>query len=216
MMKTRWANCVLVLALAALPALAEVEGAAEVESEAPAVDGDATAGDAAEATPEASPEPLTGRVLRASFTTQVVDREPQDSVTSLTSDQWRIFFFTEFIDLEGHTLTHLWEREGIEMARVPFVVGGPRWRVYSTKNLGPSWLGEWKVSVLDENDRVLHSENFSYVSAPAQPILEEGPAVAEEAAAPAEEAAAPAEEAAVPSEETPEPGEEPAVPAAIE
>ncbi len=209
MMKTRWANWVLVLALAALPAFAEVEGAAEAEAEAPAADGDATEGDAAEATPEASPPPLTGRVVRASFTTQVVGREPQDSVTSLTDDQWQILFFTEFSDLEGHTLTHLWEREGIEMARVPFVVGGPRWRVYSTKNLEPSWLGEWKVSVLDENDRVLHSENFSYISAPAQPSLEEGPAVAEEAAEPTEEAAAP-------TEETPEPAKEPAVPAAIE
>ena len=185
MMKIRWANCVLVLALAALPAFAEDEGEARTE---PLV----AESEAGGAVPEASLEPLSGRVARAGFTTQVVDREPQDSVPSLPNDESQILFFTEFSGLEGHTLTHVWERDGIEMARVPFVVGGSRWRVYSTKNLEPSWLGEWKVSVVDEEGRVLHSESFSYVAA-------EAPPAAEEAVAPAEE-----------------PAEEPAVPAAIE
>ena len=155
MMKIQWANCVMVLALAALPAFAEDEG--EAAMEAPA-----TESEAGEAAPEASLEPLSGRVARAGFTTQVVDREPQDSVTSLPNDASQILFYSEFSGLEGQTLTHVWERDGIEMARVPFVVGGSRWRVYSTKNLEPSWLGEWKVSVVDEEGRVLRSETFSY------------------------------------------------------
>ncbi len=185
MMKFRLANCVLVLALAALPAFAEEEGEAETEALA-------AESEAAEAAHEASSEPLSGRVTRAGFTTQVIDREPQDSVTSLPNDVSRILFYTEFRGLEGHTLTHVWERDGTEMARVAIAVGGSRWRVYSTKNLEPSWLGEWKVSVVDEEGRVLHSESFEYVAAEAQPA---------------------AEEAAAPSEE---PAEEPAVPAAIE
>jgi len=175
MMKKRWANCVLALALAALPALAEDEsepGAEALASEA----------EAAEAAPEESSEPLSGRVARAGFTTQVVDREPQDSVTSLSNDASQVLFYTEFSGLEGHTLTHVWERDGIEMARVPFVVSGSRWRVFSSKNLEPSWLGEWKVNVVDEEDRVLRSESFSYVAAPAAPA-------AEEAATPSEEPA---------------------------
>jgi hypothetical protein len=182
MMKIGWVNCVLVLALAALPAFAEEAGEAPAEALA-------TEGEAGEAAPEASSKPLSGRVARASFTTGVVDREPQDSVTSLPNDALQILFYTEFSGLEGHTLTHVWERDGAEMAQVPFVVDGSRWRVYSTKNLDPSWLGEWKVNVVDEEGRVLHSESFSYVAAEAQPA-------AEEAAAPSEE---PAEELAVPA-----------------
>jgi hypothetical protein len=189
MRKIGWASCALVVALAALPAFAEDEGE-------PGTEALAAESEAAEVLPEASLEPLSGRVARAGFTTQVVDREPQDSVTSLANDALQISFFTEFRGLEGHTLTHVWEREGIEMARVPFVVGGSRWRVYSTKNLDPSWLGEWKVSVVDEADRVLASDSFSYVAAVAQPAPEE--------------AAAPSEEAAEESTE------EPAVPAAME
>ncbi len=185
MVKIQWANCVLVLALAALPACATDESGPRTEALA-------SEGEAAETAPEASSEPLSGRVARAGFTAQVVDREPQDSVTSLPNDASQILFYSEFKGLEGQTLTHVWERDGTEMARVPIVVGGSRWRVYSTKNLDPSWLGEWKVNVVDEEGRVLHSESFSYVAAEAQPA---------------------AEEADAPSEE---PAEEPAVPAAIE
>ncbi len=185
MMKIQWANCVLVLALAALPAFAEEEGEARTEALA-------TESEAGEAAPEAISEPPSGRVARASFTTGVIDREPQDSITSLPSDVSQILFYSEFSGLEGQTLTHVWERDGIEMARVPFAVGGSRWRVYSTKNLEPSWLGEWTVSVVDDEGRVLRSESFSYGAAEAQPATEE--------------AAAPTEE----------PAEEPAVPAAIE
>ena len=169
---------ILALAIAAPPALAEVENP-------PGTETPAAGGDAAVAAPEAAPPPVTGSVARASFTTGVIDREPQDSITSLPSDVSRILFFTEFSGLQGQTLTHVWERDGTEMARVPIVVGGSRWRVYSTKNLEPSWLGEWKVSVVDEEGRVLHSESFEYVAAEVQPA-------AEEAAAPSEEPAVPA------------------------
>jgi hypothetical protein len=149
---------ILVLVLAAPQALAEVEGTpdtqapAEVEgtpdTQAPA-EVEATpvtkapAGDDEAVASEASPPPVTGSVARASFTTAVLDHEPQDSVTSLTTGDSKILFFTELRDLEGQTVTHVWERDGVEMARVPFVVGAARWRVYSTKNLEPSWLGEW-------------------------------------------------------------------------
>ena len=73
------------------------------------------------------------------------------------------------------------------MARVPFVVYGPRWRVYSTKTLEPSWTGEWTVRVEDESGRVLHTESFSYVPVAAKagtgeatPSLKEPAAVTEE------------------------------------
>ena len=188
-MKMKWAYCVMVLALVAFPAFAEDEG--EARMQAPA-----TEGEVGEAAPEASSEPLSGQVARAGFTTQVVDREPQDSVESLPNDVSQILFFSEFSGLEGHTLTHVWERDGTEMARVPIVVGGSRWRVYSTKNLEPSWLGAWKVSVVDEEGRVLRSESFSFVAAETPPAADEGGAPSEE----------PAEE----------PAEEPTVPAAIE
>lgn len=114
-----------------------------------------------------APEATTmdsGEVARAAFTTLVAGREPQDDIESLSNEHNRIIFFTDLRGLSGQSVTHVWERDGAVMARVPFAVSGDRWRVYSTKNLEPSWTGEWTVKVVDANGKVLHSQSFSYVS----------------------------------------------------
>jgi hypothetical protein len=111
-------------------------------------------------------EPMAnGHVARAAFTTGVAEREPTDEVTRLGNDATRILFFTDLRDLQGQTVTHVWEHDGKVVARVPFSVKAPRWRVYSSKNLEPSWTGEWAVKVVDATGQVIHAEYFEYVPA---------------------------------------------------
>ncbi|MDJ0846837.1 MAG: DUF2914 domain-containing protein [Myxococcota bacterium] len=135
----------------------------------------------AAAAPEAPPAAPASEmsVARATFTTLVAEREPQDEVTRLTNENNRIIFFTDLRDMTGKSVTHVWERDGVVMARVPFSVKGPRWRVYSTKNLEPSWVGEWTVKVVDDQGNELESKSFSYVSvaqAPAETQTQTMPA----------------------------------------
>ncbi len=157
MTKTRWVSVVLALAFAGLPVLAQAESHAAGQA-------DASMQETATATGQATAPAPMGRVARASFTSEIVAREPQDTITSLSNENTRIMFFTELHAAQGQTVFHVWEREGTEMARVPFDVGGPRWRVYSTKSLEPSWLGQWTVRVEDADGRELHSDAFSYVT----------------------------------------------------
>ncbi len=86
----------------------------------------------AEIAPVAAEPPAepTVRVERATFTTGVVDREPRDSIRTLSNDNVEIFFFSEIRDASGATITHRWEWNGQMMAEVPFEVGGPRWRIF--------------------------------------------------------------------------------------
>jgi hypothetical protein len=150
----------MLTALVAAPALAEVgsEGVAGVASAqaepAPA--------------PAAAPAP-SGLVARSTITSSVIDREPQDSVEVLSNDNVQIFYFTEIRDATGDTITHRWEWMGKLMAEVPFTVGGPRWRVFSSKTLDPIWLGEWTVTAVDSSGRVLSRETFDYREAMAAP-----------------------------------------------
>ncbi len=117
----------------------------------------------------ALPDPLPpGMIARAQFTRRVIDREPSDELAQLSTDFDRVFFFTEFVGLEGYTLRHRWEYGGQVIAEVPFVVGGPRWRVYSSKRLVPDWIGEWTVSVVDASGRVLERHTLEYL----QPVPE--------------------------------------------
>ena len=136
---------------------------------------------------EQLPDPLPpGVVARAQFTTKVVQREPTDQLEQLTTDYAEVSFFTEFVGLEGHALVHRWEYGGRVISDVPFQIGGPRWRVYSTKTLAPEWIGEWTVSVLDSAGRVLDRRTLEYL----QPVPET-PSVPEVPAAPAGDSSSP-------------------------
>ncbi len=112
------------------------------------------------ATPTSSKQ--SGFVHRAGFTTAIHEREPQNLVTRLLNDQRKIYFFTELRDMKGQTVTHRWKLDGKVMGEVPIRIGGPRWRVHSSKWLDPGWLGRWTASVVDSRGRTLASSSFAY------------------------------------------------------
>lgn len=111
----------------------------------------------------------TGTVARAAFTSGIENREPTDKLNSLANDQGEIMFFTELRDMAGQSVTHRWEHNGEVMAEVPFNIGGNRWRVYSSKQLDPSWTGAWKASVISSAGEVLSVSTFNYEIAPVAP-----------------------------------------------
>jgi hypothetical protein len=152
--------------------------------------GDAAAVKPAEAKPAeaAAPAASQGTVARAVFTSGVSDREPTDTITTLTNDTTNITFFTELQGMQGQTVTHRWEHGDKVMAEVKFDVGGSRWRVFSSKRLDPSWTGEWKVSVVDANGGTLSASTFTYAAGEKAATPESAPAAATPPAAPAEPA----------------------------
>ena len=103
-----------------------------------------------------------GEVTRAQFTTEVQDREPVDMLITLSTDQTQVSYFTELTDLTGHTVTHQWLYGDDIMFEKDFVVGGARWRVWSSKTLQPGWTGRWTVNTLDEDRSLLLTQVFEY------------------------------------------------------
>ena len=119
-------------------------------------------------TPVAPAEPETaqpGSVVRAQFTTAVEAREPVDEISALDTNTSRVAFFTELEGMAGRTITHRWEHNGAVMAEVPFEIGADRWRTHSTKALLPGWVGEWTVSVVDEDNHELARSKMLYTAA---------------------------------------------------
>lgn len=104
-----------------------------------------------------------GEVTRAMFTIGVDNREPVIMVDSIDSSSYTsISFFTELQDLSGNNITHQWTFNGDVMFEKTFEVKGPRWRVWTSKTLIPSWIGTWTVNVLDDDHTVLSSKSFEY------------------------------------------------------
>jgi hypothetical protein len=103
------------------------------------------------------------RVTRALLTTGIQDREPVDEIISLDKNHGRIYYFTEFVNMKGETVSHRWEYKDKVMAEVNINIASPRWRAYSSKNIKPEWTGIWTVSVVDENGKVLKENLFEVV-----------------------------------------------------
>ncbi len=129
-----------------------------------------------------TPQPMTeqtgfskGRVARAVLTREVIDREPVDELSQISNDLSqisndieKIFFFTDLRDMAGHTVKHRWEHNGTIISEVEYNVRGPRWRIWSSKNMLPEWLGKWKVSVVNTVGDVIETREFEYVKAVSQ------------------------------------------------
>jgi hypothetical protein len=118
--------------------------------------------------PEAA-EPAQPPRARASFTSQIIDREPTDRLAELSNDRQVVYFHTELLGLDGSEVIHRWEFNGRTMAEVPFRIGADRWRVWSSKRLDRVWLGEWTAKVVSDDGTVLASETFRYTAAVPTP-----------------------------------------------
>lgn len=99
-------------------------------------------------------------VVRHQFTRNVVEREPVDRLNSATNIS-PLYYFTELEDMTGATIVHRWRLNNRLMAEVHFEVHGPRWRVYSSKEMLPDWDGIWKLEVLDGNGNLLATDTIS-------------------------------------------------------
>ena len=107
-----------------------------------------------------------GYVKRATFTTAIKNREPTNKISKLRNDQKKIYYFTDLRGMQGQKVKHRWIYKDKVMAEVEFKVNGPRWRVYSSKQLDRGWLGDWTVSTVDRRGRTLSRNTFSYTKAP--------------------------------------------------
>ena len=102
-------------------------------------------------------------ISNAVFALDVEDRVPINIVEEADNSLGKIYFFTNIRNLSGERITHRWIYQDRVMADVSFNINGPRWRVWSSKNLWHTWIGEWTVEVLTADGSVLYEKVFNYV-----------------------------------------------------
>ncbi|MFK7885704.1 MAG: DUF2914 domain-containing protein [Gammaproteobacteria bacterium] len=108
-----------------------------------------------------------GNVTRSIVTSDVADLEPVDNLganITLTNGGYQtVFYFTELRNFTAGNIVHRWTYNGRVIADVPLRVnGGWRWRTYSSKDLLPGMTGDWSVSVVDGDGRVLGEQKFRF------------------------------------------------------
>jgi len=101
-------------------------------------------------------------VTEAVISTAVEDRQPVDNATTVAADVGRLYCWTRIAGAQGDTaIEHVWYRGDDEMARVPLNVAGSNWRTWSSKNIEPSWTGDWRVDIVGPDGTVLESVSFT-------------------------------------------------------
>jgi hypothetical protein len=96
-----------------------------------------------------------GHVARATFTSDIEDREPVDQLVRLESEPGQVYFFTELRDMTGQIARHRWQYNDQIVAEKTFEIKGPRWRVWSGRPFETNHVGVWKVSVLNNANQVM-------------------------------------------------------------
>ena len=103
-------------------------------------------------------------ITRSRFTSGIKHKEPVDNLTSpffaLHGEAYRIYFFTELKRSKGHAVTHVWKHNGQVKVNKEFEIRGNRWRIYTSKLLNMTMLGQWDVSVIDSNGQILTQKSF--------------------------------------------------------
>ncbi|QWV04644.1 DUF2914 domain-containing protein [Pseudoalteromonas shioyasakiensis] len=105
----------------------------------------------------------TDKVSRAVLTTDVVDREPVNVLKNdvkLAQISNSLSFFSELRNMQGQTVRHQWYYQGQQLASIELAVSSPRFRTYSTKNIMPEQLGDWRVEVIDADGNLLAQKEF--------------------------------------------------------
>ncbi len=112
------------------------------------------------------PPAATGvRVTRAALSRGIRDREPvevlSEDLLMAPGETVEVYFFTELHGFAGETVTHRWELDGVIVAEVPFTMGNnSRWRVYSSKSIGPDGEGRWRAVAVNDRGREIGALSF--------------------------------------------------------
>ena len=55
---------------------------------------------------------------------------------------------------------HVWYYGKKEMARIKLNVRAARWRTYSSKRIIPQWTGDWRIEILDADNKKISQISF--------------------------------------------------------
>lgn len=101
------------------------------------------------------------KVVDQAITSAVENQQPVDRIESYHADYGKLYCFTRILGAKADTqITHVWYYQGDEMARVVLPIKSVDWRTYSSKRFLPQWAGDWKVVVLDGDQKEIASVPF--------------------------------------------------------
>ena len=100
-------------------------------------------------------------VRDAGIGTDIVDRALMGADVKFDGAVGRLYAYTRIVGAAEDTqVSHRWYYNDHLMAEVTLPVRGANWRTWSSKNVVPMWIGDWRVDVVDVDGSVIDSIAF--------------------------------------------------------
>jgi hypothetical protein len=90
----------------------------------------------------------------------IVDRMPQNPGNEFAAEVGNVSVWTNVTGAEGSSIQHVWIFGEMEFPVTLQIAGSP-WRTWSTKEIPPDWLGEWRVEIRDAAGNALDTVSFT-------------------------------------------------------
>lgn len=124
----------------------------------------AAAATAQDTTAAPAAAPASNITVEVVLTSGLVDRVPQDTVTSIPApaEADTVYLWTRVSGAEpGTVLRHVWFRGDEEVGNVELTINGSPWRTWSRKTITADATGNWRVEVRDGAGNVLQTVSFT-------------------------------------------------------
>ncbi len=100
-------------------------------------------------------------VVDAAICLDVVEHECVEKDVVFPADVGKLYCLTRIYGAQTDTrIVHVWFFGDIERARVPLDIRSSNFRTYSSKIIRPMEIGDWRVEVVDSQNRVLKIIEF--------------------------------------------------------
>lgn len=107
------------------------------------------------------------KVIRASINTAPKKDEPGDPINTpvvLGQDESKeLFYFSQIKNMAGHTLFHVWYKDGQLIIKKQFEVKNDNAKLISSRKLTVKEAGEWQVVLMDKKGKTLSEANYSVI-----------------------------------------------------
>jgi len=91
----------------------------------------------------------------------VVEREPVEPGDSFPADVGKVWCWSKIKDGRATVIKHVYYHNNKKMATVELFMGSALFRTWSSKRIMQDWKGEWRVDIVDDNDNLLKSLEFT-------------------------------------------------------
>jgi hypothetical protein len=102
------------------------------------------------------------RLVRAVMCENIKDYEPVHPAVVFSIERGRVSCFTAFDSISERThVYHSWYRRDSLITVKRLTINPPRWSSFTSVQLRDADIGPWRVEIMDENKKIMHTLRFS-------------------------------------------------------